>query len=215
MKIAKRIKELRESAHLTQQELADKLSISRSTLAGYESENKQPSYQVLTQMAAIFKVPTDYILSAGVFENWELLLKNKMYVLEQISIQARQLSTNIKEGVDDISYVKLVYAFNVHIDIHEDGTMGLSAKDPIPTYTENYSSNTTTINSIEKEIISLYRESTSDTKNEIIDLLNAFCALNKKKRTMVLSKCYELEDSPASVAAEAPLKKTGTDNLKK
>ena len=62
MGIAQRIKELRESAHLTQQELAKKISISRSTLAGYESENKQPSYQVLAQIAAVFKVPTDYIL---------------------------------------------------------------------------------------------------------------------------------------------------------
>ena len=56
MGIGQKIKELREAAHLTQQELAKMISISRSTLAGYESENKQPSYQVLSQIAGVFKV---------------------------------------------------------------------------------------------------------------------------------------------------------------
>ena len=37
-----KLKQLRNKAGLTQQELADALNISRSTIAGYEAERKQP-----------------------------------------------------------------------------------------------------------------------------------------------------------------------------
>ena len=134
MGIAQRIKELRESAHLTQQELAKKISISRSTLAGYESENKQPSYQVLAQIAAVFKVPTDYILGVGIFEDWDLLLQNKESIISQISIMASRLSLDILNGLDNMTFARLTYAFDVHVCKHNDGTIGISAKDPIPTY---------------------------------------------------------------------------------
>lgn len=68
MTLAQKIKYLRQKAGLTQQEFADKLSISRSTLAGYEAESKLPSYQVLIQIANYFNVTTDYLLDAGLFE---------------------------------------------------------------------------------------------------------------------------------------------------
>lgn len=60
--ISQVLKKLRNSNNLTQQEMADQLGISRSTLAGYESENKQPSYETLIQIAKKFDVSTDYLL---------------------------------------------------------------------------------------------------------------------------------------------------------
>lgn len=57
-----KILEQRKRKGITQQELADALNISRSTLAGYEAENKKPSYKVLVRMAEYFGVTTDYLL---------------------------------------------------------------------------------------------------------------------------------------------------------
>lgn len=206
MNLGEIIRSLRNINGITQKELADKLSISPSTIGMYEQGRREPDTTTLTHIATYFNVPTDYLLGVGVFENWDILLKNKTIVTRRISEQAQQLSLNIKDGIDDISFAKLVYAFDIRIVIHEDKTIGISAKDPIPTYTSNYFSNAPSISDAEKKLLSLYRVATSEEKNEILDLLNSFCSLKKKDRTKVLGKCYELEDSSSSVAADAPLK---------
>lgn len=59
---SKRLKTLRNEKGITQQELADAINISRSTIAGYEIENKQPSYEVIGKLANFFSVSTDYLL---------------------------------------------------------------------------------------------------------------------------------------------------------
>nr|WP_302143328.1 helix-turn-helix transcriptional regulator [uncultured Schaedlerella sp.] len=214
MNLGEIIRSLRDTNGITQKELADKLSISPSTIGMYEQGRREPDTTTLTHIATYFSVPTDYLLGVGVFENWDILLKNKTIITHQISKQAQQLSLNIKDGIDDISFAKLVYAFDIHIVIHEDKTIGISAKDPIPTYTRNYFSNTPSVTDAEKELLSLYRMSTPEEKREVIDLLNSFCALkDKRDRTKVLAKCYELEDFQSSVAAD-DLGETGTESPK-
>ena len=214
MNLGEIIRSLRDTNGITQKELADKLSISPSTIGMYEQGRREPDTTTLTHIATYFSVPTDYLLGVGVFENWDILLKNKTIITHQISKQAQQLSLNIKDGIDDISFAKLVYAFDIHIVIHEDKTIGISAKDPIPTYTSNYFSNTPSVTDAEKELLSLYRMSTPEEKREVIDLLNSFCALkDKRDRTKVLAKCYELEDFQSSVAAD-DLGETGTESPK-
>ena len=60
--LGEKIAEQRKKLGLSQEELAEELNISRSTLAGYEAENKKPSYKVLGRMAEYFGVTTDYLL---------------------------------------------------------------------------------------------------------------------------------------------------------
>lgn len=62
MLIGYRIKQLRLDAKMTQPELADKIKVSRSTVAAYENNTRQPSFQILTRIAHVFNVSTDYIL---------------------------------------------------------------------------------------------------------------------------------------------------------
>lgn len=62
MMIGDRIKQLRTNAKMTQPELAEKLDITRSTVAAYENNTRQPSFQILIRLAHIFHVSTDYIL---------------------------------------------------------------------------------------------------------------------------------------------------------
>ena len=60
--IGKRIKELRRKYKLTQTELAEKVGVTKSTIAAYENDSRQPSYEVLIKMANAFKVSIDSIL---------------------------------------------------------------------------------------------------------------------------------------------------------
>lgn len=47
MKFSSTLKELREQNHVTQNQLASHLKLTRSTIAGYETKGKQPDYERL------------------------------------------------------------------------------------------------------------------------------------------------------------------------
>jgi transcriptional regulator with XRE-family HTH domain len=61
---AKRFKKLRDEIGLTQDQMADKLGVSRPTIAGYESEekNRVPRKETLIKIADTFGVSTDWLL---------------------------------------------------------------------------------------------------------------------------------------------------------
>jgi transcriptional regulator with XRE-family HTH domain len=61
---AKRFKYLREKNSLTQDKVAEKLGISRPTIAGYESHEKSriPREETLNKIADLFDTTTDYLL---------------------------------------------------------------------------------------------------------------------------------------------------------
>ena len=57
-----RLKTLRLQHKLTQLELAQKLSLTKSVISAYETGLRMPSYDVLIAISRIFKVSTDYLL---------------------------------------------------------------------------------------------------------------------------------------------------------
>lgn len=61
--IADKIKDLRETHHMTQNALAKKLNITRASVNAWEQGISVPSTQYLIELASIFKVSTDYLLS--------------------------------------------------------------------------------------------------------------------------------------------------------
>ncbi|WP_340639746.1 helix-turn-helix transcriptional regulator [Bacillus atrophaeus] len=60
--LSDRLVKLRKSKKLTQQGLADKLQITRSSLSQYEIGKRQPDYGTLKKIADFFEVTTDYLL---------------------------------------------------------------------------------------------------------------------------------------------------------
>ncbi|MED1779511.1 helix-turn-helix transcriptional regulator [Bacillus subtilis] len=60
--LSDRLVKLRKSKKLTQQGLAAKLEITRSSLSQYEIGNRQPDYETLKKIADFFEVTTDYLL---------------------------------------------------------------------------------------------------------------------------------------------------------
>ncbi len=57
-----RLKKLREQNNLSQTDMADRLSIAKSTLCHYESDTRQPPLGTLMRIAGTFNVSTDYLL---------------------------------------------------------------------------------------------------------------------------------------------------------
>lgn len=60
--IAEKIKELREANSMTQNEVAKRLSITRSSVNAWEMGISVPSTMYIVQLAQLFSVSADYIL---------------------------------------------------------------------------------------------------------------------------------------------------------
>lgn len=60
--LGERLTQLRKARELTQQQMADKLHMSRGTYAQYEINRRIPEYGTLEKMADFFEVSIDYLV---------------------------------------------------------------------------------------------------------------------------------------------------------
>lgn len=56
-----RLKESRIKAGLTQEQLAEKLGIAKSTLSGYESGNREPTVATIAKILEILNIDANYL----------------------------------------------------------------------------------------------------------------------------------------------------------
>lgn len=89
--LGNRIRELRTKYNLTQADLAKQVGVSKATITAYESDLRQPSYDVLIKLANTFKVSID-----------SLLLNRSEFVMDISSLEAEQ----IKQVENYIKYLK-------------------------------------------------------------------------------------------------------------
>ncbi len=57
-----RLKQLRENAGWTQEELATKLNLTQSTIAYYENDRKKPTLDNAKVIAGLFNISLDYLI---------------------------------------------------------------------------------------------------------------------------------------------------------
>lgn len=79
--MGKKIKELRNKYKYTQTELAVIVGVTKSTIAAYENDSRQPSYEVLIKLSTVFNVSTD-----------SLLLPHTENILDVTGLSSEQLS---------------------------------------------------------------------------------------------------------------------------
>jgi transcriptional regulator with XRE-family HTH domain len=60
--LGKILKDLRKRNNITQAELANKVGVTTSAIGMYETDVRQPSYEVLCKLAEYFDVSVDYLL---------------------------------------------------------------------------------------------------------------------------------------------------------
>ena len=64
-----RIKFLRENLKLSQEELAEKLNLSKGIISLYEQEKRKQSLEILIKLSEIFNVSIDYIIGRTDLKN--------------------------------------------------------------------------------------------------------------------------------------------------
>lgn len=77
-----RIKRLRYEKGLTQEQVAMLLQVNRKAVSHYENNLREPSFDILIQMADLYRVSTDYLL--GVERHYAIYtagLSDRQYAL--------------------------------------------------------------------------------------------------------------------------------------
>ncbi|MFJ8064860.1 helix-turn-helix domain-containing protein [Psychrobacillus sp. NPDC096426] len=62
--LSNKLKQLRNTTHLTQSEFAKKIDVARTTYAMYEQGKREPDYETLKKIASFHGVTTDYLLGS-------------------------------------------------------------------------------------------------------------------------------------------------------
>ena len=72
MKLSMQIKKYRTETNLSQEELADKIYVSRQTISNWENEKNYPDIKSLVLMSEVFQVSLDNLVK----RNWKTAVKS-------------------------------------------------------------------------------------------------------------------------------------------
>ena len=70
-----RLRQLRIEKGLSQPQLAERISVTKSVISAYENEIRMPSYDILIKLATLFSVSTDFLLGMN---NEKYLYTNRL-----------------------------------------------------------------------------------------------------------------------------------------
>lgn len=91
MNVGIKIKNLRKSRKMTQEDFAERIGISRSTLSCYETEQRTPNLKTLQQISEAFGVGLDYFGISAKDEAFDLLARAKeVFENDNVSVEAKE-----------------------------------------------------------------------------------------------------------------------------
>lgn len=88
-----RLKKLRQGEGMSQQQLADRLGVTKSVVSYYELHERHPSPEVLIKLSSIFHTSTDFLL--GLEKGGELVDLSGLDEEDVITI--KRLITSLRE----------------------------------------------------------------------------------------------------------------------
>lgn len=184
--IANRITELSSIRGISINRMLSVAGLNKSVVDRMKTGN-MPSADKLAAIAQVLDVPTEYLLGSGVFEKWDLLLRQKPAVLRAIAGMMGDLSKALPSGTDDLSFAKLVSIFKVDLEEGSDpaGTEILVIS-PIPTYdTPEPGGSEAARLEIEKEPV----PEMSENGREMLDLYER---LSEREQLLLLGRLQEM-----------------------
>ena len=88
MNISEKLLTLRKAKDLTQEQLAEKLDVSRQSVSKWESGQATPDLEKIVEISAIFDVTTDYLLKSSEID--DLSVKTEMLEKQQQMMLLRE-----------------------------------------------------------------------------------------------------------------------------
>ena len=88
MKFSEKLLTLRKAKNLTQEQLAEKLDVSRQSISKWESGQAVPEMEKIVALSVVFNVTTDYLLKSSEID--DLSVKTEMLEKQQQNILIRE-----------------------------------------------------------------------------------------------------------------------------
>ena len=88
MKFSEKLLTLRKAKDFTQEQLAEKLDVSRQSVSKWESGQATPDLEKIVEISAIFDVTTDYLLKSSEID--DLSVKTEMLEKQQQMMLVRE-----------------------------------------------------------------------------------------------------------------------------
>lgn len=108
MDFSEKLLTLRKAKDLTQEQLAEKLNVSRQSVSKWESGQAVPELEKIVAMSVIFDVTTDYLLKSSEID--DLSVKTEMLEKQQQQMLVReQRQQKIRECTLYVIAIYLVY----------------------------------------------------------------------------------------------------------
>ena len=108
MELSIQIKKYRTELHLSQEELAEKVYVTRQTISNWENEKSYPDIHSLLLLSSLFNVSLDQLIKGDIE-------KMKEIIAEQLSVDADSITeaSSFKDdlGADSLDLFELVMAF--------------------------------------------------------------------------------------------------------
>lgn len=95
--IAQRFKQIRMKNNMNQKQFAETLKVSQSVISDIERGYREPSRQVLVNLAAVYKVNLNWLLCDNSIEIIEFIDNNDNPKVKKLESQIAELEIKIKE----------------------------------------------------------------------------------------------------------------------
>ena len=112
MNFSEKLLTLRKANNLTQEQLAEKLDVSRQSISKWESGQATPDLEKIVVISAIFDVTTDYLLKSSEID--DLSVKTEMLEKQQQMILVREQKQHQIFGC--VMYALAVYMIFFAVD---------------------------------------------------------------------------------------------------
>ena len=106
MNLSKKIYELRKAHGMSQEQLAEKLNVSRQSISKWESGESSPEIERLIELSDVFDVSTDYLLKSSEVD--ELSIRTERLEKGQNALKSKVQQEHLKNA--RILNVAFVYA---------------------------------------------------------------------------------------------------------
>ena len=120
MSFGAKLKELRMNKKMQQSELGNLLNLSPSTISLYESDNRKPTPEIITKVADIFHVSTDYLLGISTSKNkyYDLTEKDEKNIEKTLEKLVEELDNGLySKDMDEDSRALLINALSMGLNI--------------------------------------------------------------------------------------------------
>ena len=123
---ANKLSYLRKKEKMSQEQLANKLNISPSTVGMYETAKRQPDNEMVTKIANLFNVSTDYLLDNDLKDinisedNKELVQSLVDGLTNPLNKALYSKASELKNDRDKEAVLKVIEAFIEDVDSRDN-----------------------------------------------------------------------------------------------